>query len=359
MNKKYLHKDFKWNGISFSTKETLFQFVDKDFPEISIFIREWFDDSGVIHCKTSGSTGIPKEIGLDRLRMMNSAQATGNYFSLGPESRALLCLPLGYIAGKMMLIRAMVLGWHLDSIDPSSTPEIPRHVTYDFSAMVPLQLTNSLDQLKHIKTLIVGGGEVPSLLRPKIANLKTKIFATYGMTETITHIALMPLNKSAGFSVADNHFKGLPGVRFSTDPRQCLRIQVPYISEKEIVTNDMVELISETRFKWVGRYDNIINSGGVKLIPELIEEKFRDVIKGRFFFTAVPDQVLGEKLVLIVEGEQENNFVQRLSDFQRQHSLDISKYEIPKNVYFTKKFKQTETGKVKRKASLELALPLK
>lgn len=356
MNRKYLHKDFKWNGISFTTEAALFQYVDRDCPEISIFIREWFDETGLIHCMTSGSTGKPKKIGLDRKHMINSAVATGKYFNLGPGSKALLCLPLEFIAGKMMLIRAMVLGWHLDRIDSNGAPMIPKAVQYDFSAMVPLQLNNSLDKLNRIKTLIVGGGEVSDRLKSRLVHLETKIYATYGMTETITHVALMPLNKSAGISEANNHFKGLPGVRFSTDHRQCLCIQAPDIAEKEIVTNDIVELISDERFKWVGRYDNVINSGGVKLIPELLESKFSGLMKRRFFFTAVPDPVLGQKLVLIVEGEPENNLRQRLDDFQRQHALDISKYEVPKKVYFTKKILQTENGKIRRKASLQLVL---
>jgi len=356
MNDKSLHKDFKWNGNSFTNQDSLFKFVDSDFPEISNFIREWFDDSGLIHCMTSGSTGKPKLIGLERQHMINSAQATGHFFNLGTGAKALLCLPMEFIAGKMMLVRAMVLGWHLDSIDPNSRPEIPKDTHYDFSAMVPLQLSNSLIKLDTIRILIVGGGETSPNLRSKLTNLRAKIYATYGMTETITHVALMPLNKPAGLSEKNMSFTGLPGIRFSTDFRQCLCIQAPGISDKEIVTNDIVELISDHQFNWLGRYDNIINSGGVKLIPEVIENTFKPLMKHRYFFTSIPDQELGEKLVLVVEGEQDDNLLERLRDHQAKHSQEISKYELPKNIYFTKKLIQTETGKIKRKASLKLAL---
>ena len=359
MNDKSLHKEFKWNGNSFTNQGSLFHFVDRDFPEISNFIREWFDDDRLIHCMTSGSTGKPKLIGLERQHMINSAQATGHFFNLGAGSKALLCLPMEFIAGKMMLVRAMVLGWHLDSIDPNSRPEIPKDTHYDFSAMVPLQLSNSLNKLDTIRILIVGGGETSPNLRSKLTNLRAKIYATYGMTETITHVALMPLNKPAGLSEKNMSFTGLPGISFSTDFRQCLCIQAPGISDKEIVTNDIVELISDHQFNWLGRYDNIINSGGVKLIPEAIEKKFKTLIQERFFLAAVPDQVLGEKLILIVEGEQENELLESLQDFQTHHSHEISRYEIPKQVYFTKAFIQTDTGKIKRKATIKLALPFK
>lgn len=359
MNIKFLHKDFKWNGNSFSSEENLFQYVDHDFPEISIFIREWFNDQGLIHCRTSGSTGKPKTIGLERRHMINSAMATGQYFDLGPGSSALLCLPLAFIAGKMMLIRAMVLGWHLHSIEPSSTPRIPKNIHYDFSAMVPLQLHNSLNNLNGISTLIVGGGEVSSFLKSRIENLSTKIFATYGMTETITHVALKPLNKLAGFTEENDVFSGLPGISFSKDSRQCLCIQAPAVSEEEVVTNDIVELMSDTQFKWIGRYDNIINSGGLKLIPELIEHKFKALIKERFFIAAIQDQVLGEKLILIVEGDKEDNMLKKLNDFQNLHSEEILRYEVPKMIFFANKFVQTETGKLRRKATMDLVLSTK
>ncbi len=352
MSKYSLHKDFRWNGASFKTEESLFQFVDDHFPDLITFMQEWLGDEGLIHCMTSGSTGTPKMISLERQYMVNSAKATGAYFNLGSRTRALLCLPLGFIAGRMMLIRSMVLGWHLDSIEPNSVPEIPKKSAYDFSAMVPLQLHHCVANLDQIKTLIVGGGEVSKSLRDGIQNLQTKIYATYGMTETVSHVALMPLNKSAGYNDLNNNFIGLDGVRFSVDQRQCLCINAPDIAVQEIVTNDIVELISNKRFKWIGRYDNVINSGGIKLIPEVIENKFRALIDSNFFVHSIPDKVLGEKLVIIVENTDEELSLGSLVEFQKMNASEISKYEVPKKIYFLKSFEKTETGKVNRKQTM-------
>ena len=353
MSKYFLHKDFKWNGTSFKTEESLFQFVDDHFPELITFIKEWFGDEGLIHCMTSGSTGTPKMIGLERKYMVNSAKATGAYFNLGAGTSALLCLPLGFIAGRMMLIRSMILGWHLDSIEPNSAPEIPKKSTYDFSAMVPLQLHHCATNLDCIKTLIVGGGEVSKSLRGRIQNLQTKIYATYGMTETVSHIALMPLNKSAGYNDLNDNYTGLEGVDFSVDQRQCLRINAPAIAVQEIVTNDIVELISDKRFKWIARYDNVINSGGVKLIPEVIESKLRALIDSNFFVHSIPDKVLGAKLVIIVETTEEVLSLESLVEFQQLNASEISKYELPKKIYFLESFVTTETGKVNRRRTMK------
>jgi len=352
MIKKHLHKDFRWNGTSFKTEDSLFQFVDDHFPELMTFIQEWLGDKGLIHCMTSGSTGAPKMISLERKYMVNSAKATGAYFNLGAGTTALLCLPLGFIAGRMMLIRSMVLGWHLDSIEANSAPEIPKKSSYDFSAMVPLQLHHCATNLGQIKTLIVGGGEVSKSLRSRIQNLQTKIYATYGMTETVSHVALMPLNKSAGYTDLNKYFIGLEGVGFSVDQRQCLCINAPDIGALGIVTNDIVELMSNTRFKWIARYDNVINSGGVKLIPEVLENKFRALIDGEFFVHSIPDKVLGEKLVIIVETTEEVISLASLVEFQKVNASEISKYELPKKIYFLKSFVKTETGKVNRKQTM-------
>ena len=348
-----MHKDFKWNGTSFRTEESLFQFVVDHFPELITFVKEWFGDEGLIHCMTSGSTGAPKIISLERKYMVNSAKATGAYFNLGAGTSALLCLPLGFIAGRMMVIRSMVLGWHLDSIEPNSAPEIPKKSTYDFSAMVPLQLHHCAANLDCIKTLIVGGGEVPKSLRGRIQNLQTKIYATYGMTETVSHIALMPLNKSAGYNDLNDNYTGLEGVDFSVDQRQCLCINAPAIAVQEIVTNDIVELISAKRFKWIARYDNVINSGGVKLIPEVIENKLRALIDSNFFVHSIPDKALGEKLVVIVETVEEVLSLESLAEFQQLNASEISKYELPKKIYFLESFVRTETGKVNRKQTMD------
>lgn len=352
MKAEYWHKDFKWNGTSFASRSEIIDFTNQNFPELSKFMYEWFSKEGQVSIKTSGSTGIPKTISLKREHMLNSAKATGAFFGLEAGSKALLCLPLGFIAGRMMLVRSMVMGWHLDVIDPSASPEVPKNVLYDFSAMVPLQVANSIDQLEHIQTLIVGGGAVSDDLSKKIAPVKTKVFATYGMTETITHVALSPLNKAAGRNDEQIIFTALAGIHFSADQRGCLIIEAPSISDSKVVTNDIVKLVSNSSFIWLGRYDHVINSAGLKLLPELIEAKYKYLIDTDFFVSGVPDKVLGEKLVLFVEGEKRPNLLKDIKDFQKQHTDDVSKYEIPKEVMFVKDFIRTETGKVNRKQTL-------
>lgn len=356
MHRDLMHKEFKWNGVSFETVEDVIGFVDENFPELNTFIREWFGKNGKIHAMTSGSTGPSKTIEIDRKHMINSARATGKYFGLGAGSKALLCLPLGYIAGRMMLVRAMVLGWQLDAVAPKSQPVFPEHKAYDFSAMVPMQLFHAWDRIENIRTLIVGGGAVPTSLLKKIQELKTKIFATYGMTETVTHVALRPLNAAAGFSEENDVFTALPGVRFEVDQRQCLMIHAPGISFEKVITNDLVTLFTEQTFQWIARADHIINSGGVKLVPELIEKKYENLIPHDFFVHGIEDKELGQKLVLIVQSEQPYEVLERFENYQKRNPEIISKFEVPRKAFFTKKFVRTETGKTNRKATFRQLL---
>jgi O-succinylbenzoic acid--CoA ligase len=348
------HKDFTWDGHSFSTQQDIIDFALGHYPELAVFINEWFGASGRIQMKTSGSTGKPKNIELRREHMINSARATATFFELEAGSSALLCLPLGFIAGRMMLVRSMVMGWHLDVIAPTATPEIPKRTHYDFSAMVPLQLYNSISDLENIRTLIAGGGQVSETIIDKISSLNTKIYATYGMTETITHIALSPLNKASGRKGNETIYTALPGVGLSTDHRQCLLINAPHICSKEVVTNDIVDLIAADSFKWLARYDHVINSGGIKLIPELIEARYKHLIDTDFFVYGIPDQRLGEKLVLVIKGSESTSLLEQIKNAHKQWPSSIPKYEIPKEIMFIKNFVMTETGKINRSQTMRL-----
>lgn len=329
-----MHPDFQLNGRSFSSKEELLNYVKNEATELLSFLSEWFDDSPYVIVKTSGSTGKPKKITIKKDQMINSAKATGSYFDLSGGTTALLCMPVKYIAGKMMLVRAMVLGWHLDVTAVSSNPLQNIDKTYDFSAMVPLQLYHSLDKISLIKKLIVGGGAVSEELIDKIQEIPTKIFAMYGMTETITHIAVKPLNTDQ----RSEFYQVLPEVKISTDKRGCLVINAPKVADNILITNDLVEITSENKFRWLGRYDYIINTGGIKILPEEIEKKITPLISSRFFISSLPDDKLGEKIILIVEGGQEQFPLKKV----------LSKYEMPKEVFFVKKFIETPTGKINR-----------
>ncbi|MER3318085.1 MAG: AMP-binding protein [Allomuricauda sp.] len=346
-----IHSEFRLNDIPYSF-ESLSQ-ISEDLVEkgkpfqklIGDFLLDWVSDRPVVEVTTSGSTGKPKTIVLKKEHMVNSALATGEYFQLQPKQKALLCLPCTGIAGKMMLVRAMVLGLHLYYVEPSSSPLPENSKIYDFVAMVPLQVQNSLNQLSRIQTLIIGGAPVDSSLRSQLVKLSVRAFETYGMTETITHIAVKRIAEGS-----TNYFETLPNVFVAQDNRECLVIDAPKISSEKVVTNDLVELINNTQFKWLGRYDSIINSGGVKLVPETIEEKLSTIVESRFFVAGLPDKTLGQRLVLVVEGKpiNEQELLQNIKELK-----DISKYEVPKEIYFMKSFTETSTQKIDRKKTIK------
>jgi O-succinylbenzoic acid--CoA ligase len=340
---KNVHNYFKLNGYHLNAKDlcrVAYSFIKEgDAYEQSIgeFFLDWFDKKEYIEMTTSGTTGLPKLVRLQKQAMIHSALATGDFFDLKPGDKALLCLPTQFIAGKMMLVRSLILGLELDVVSPSLHPLALNSKTYDFVAMVPLQVQNSIKELSKVRKLIIGGAKMDSSLEEQLLPLKTEIYETYGMTETITHIAAKRLG--------DSVFSILPNVKISQDDRQCLVINVSTISDEPIVTNDLVELVNEQQFIFLGRIDNVINSGGVKLIPEQIEAKLIGKINNRFFVTGLPDTVLGEKLVLVIEGEKQ--------DFPADFFDVLGKYEKPKEIVFVLKFKENENGKLLRKPTLQ------
>ena len=347
---KNIHPKFKYNGIHYDfgvLKELAYSLV-KEGQEyekgIGNFLLDWLDDSDSLIVHTSGSTGVPKAIALKKEHMVNSALATGAFYKMGPGTKALQCLSADHIAGKMMLVRAMVLGWEIDMVEPSSHPLQFTTKHYDFVAMVPLQVQGSISHLNQIGTLIIGGAPISPELKSDLNKVDTRIFETYGMTETITHIAVKELAKGA----VNNNFKALPEVVFTKDERDCLVIEAPKVSNAVIVTNDLVKLVSPAEFQWLGRYDNIINSGGVKLIPEQLETKLSVLIESRFFVAGIPDAILGQKLILVVEGNIDRE--QLHMDIKSLKS--ISKFEIPKEILVVPQFVETGSGKVDRTKTL-------
>ncbi|MDX6184027.1 AMP-binding protein [Flavobacterium sp. Fl-77] len=338
-----VHNFFKLNGHHFNAKELgniAYSYIKEgDLYEKAIgeFLLDWFDNKEYIEMTTSGSTGLPKEVRLQKQAMIHSALATGDFFDLSPGDKALLCLPVKFIAGKMMLVRSLILGLEIDIVEPSLDPLARNTVKYDFVAMVPLQVQNSIKQLINVKKLIVGGTKMDASLEEKLLSLKTEVYETYGMTETITHIAAK--------RVGEKVFSVLPNVKIAKDERECLVIYLPSVSADPIVTNDLVELINDRQFVFIGRIDNVINSGGVKLIPEQIEAKLTGKINARFFVTGVLDIALGEKLILVIEGEKQ--------EFASDFFNFLGKFEKPKEIVFVPKFKETGNGKMLRKPSLE------
>ncbi|SHF12360.1 O-succinylbenzoic acid--CoA ligase [Flavobacterium fontis] len=338
-----VHNQFKLNGFHLDRDDlcrVAYSFIKEgeDFEKpVGEFLLDWFDEKPYMEMQTSGSTGLPKSIQVDKQAMVHSALATGDFFDLKPGDRALQCLPVKYVAGKMMLIRSIVLGLDLDYVAPTSHPMERLEDKYDFAAMVPLQAQCSIPKLGQIKKLIVGGARINAVLEQQLMQLPTQVFETYGMTETITHIAAKRVGEKA--------FTVLPHVTISYDERNCLVIHAPHIiAEETVVTNDLVELVNENQFVFLGRIDNIINSGAVKILPEQVEQKLDGKFNRRFFISSEEDPELGEKVVLIVEGEP---FEISPETFKR-----LDKYERPKAIHFIPHFTETENGKIIRKASL-------
>ncbi len=359
MTPKYdkIHNRFKFNGIHFDReglKEVSYSLIKEGLPYEQVtgdFLIDWLNDKDHIYVKTSGSTGTPKRIKLQKQAMVNSAIATGDFFGLQPGDKAIDCLPSHYIAGKMMLVRAMILGLEIDCVEPSTSPMFDYEKPYDFCAMVPLQLKNMIDYTSTIKTIIVGGSKVTKPLQEKIKNCTSRFYETYGMTETVTHVAVRPL-QSKVFE-GSNVFKALPNVTFSTDSRDCLVIHAPKLIEGALTTNDIIDLKNDTSFQWLGRYDNVVNSGGVKLFPEHIEDKLQPLIKERFIVAGQPDDELGEKLILIIE-KPSVAIATILESIKGLKALN--KFEKPKQIYATEQFIETVNGKIQREKTIQAVL---
>lgn len=338
-----VHNLFKLNGYHLKRNDlcrVAYSFIkegDAYEKAMGDFILDWFDNKSYVELNTSGTTGTPKLVRIEKQAMVNSAIATGNFFGLKPGNKALHCLPSKYVAGKMMLVRGLILGLDMDVVEPSSNPLLKNDAKYDFIAMLPMQVQNSVGKLENVKKLIIGGSKINYELVKELCKLKTEVYETYGMTETLTHIAAKNIKEEA--------FSLLPNINIAQDDRNCLVIDAPGISSETIVTNDLINLVGERQFVLVGRIDNVINSGGIKLIPEKIEDKLSQKIHSRFFVAGMPDIILGEKLVLVIEGEKQ------ILDDSIFDELD--KYEKPKEFFYVSKFAETDNGKVKRKEILE------
>lgn len=344
-----IHSKFKLNNTHYTfngLKEVVNSLLKETIPfkkSIADFLVNWLDDNSVISLATSGSTGKPKTLEISKQAMVNSSIATGQYFNLKPSDKALLCLPASYIAGKMMLVRAMVLGLELDIIKPETHLKFNDHKKYHFVAMVPMQLEACIDYITNIEQLIVGGAPVSNKLKAKLKDINTNVFETYGMTETVSHIAVKQLNN---LETASNYFKILPDVKISQDKRDCLVVEAPKITSEKVITNDVVKLQSKNSFKWLGRYDNVINSGGIKLFPEQIEEKLKSKIQTRFFIASQEDETLGQALILVIEGEGLNLSTSAFNE--------LGTYEKPKRIYYIPQFSETSSGKIQRKKTLNI-----
>ena len=341
------------NGHHFGAEELIgfsqAQLLRPDIPcwegEIFRFILEWVSEDSFVVVHTSGSTGIPKIIEQPKERMINSALMTADYFGLDGHTVALLCLPVSYIAGKMMIVRAFVTGMNLIAVEPSSNPFSVLPGKIHFAAITPFQLAHSLTALKDVPVdiVIVGGGEIPHDLEMQCQQVPSNLYATYAMTETSSHIAIRAVNGAQKSS----YYEVLKNVRVSVDERSCLVINAPYLNPELLVTNDIVIIKDDTHFEWIGRSDSIINSGGLKIFPEQVEKKLFSLIPRRFFIAGLPNAQLGEKVALFIESQPYST--QQLQELKKSMASTLTRFELPRQIVFIPVFDLSSAGKILKK----------
>ncbi len=316
--------------------------------DLMYFIIDWLSESKVIAVQTSGSTGTPKKISLSKKYMEESARMTLNFFGLKPGDKVLLCLPVKYIAAKMMMVRAFTGKLDLYCIPPALNPVSEWTPQLNFAAMTPAQVEKLLESeegtgfLNRIEKLLIGGSALSNVLEEKIQSLKTQVWHSYGMTETMSHIALRKVN---GPNTSDG-FVSLPDVSVKKNSHDCLMITAPHIGVFDLETHDVAEFAGDGSFRILGRTDNVINSGGVKLFPEQIEEKLSAIISADFYIGSQPDNLLGERPLLLIESEPLTK--NQMEDLRQKIKLCLEKFEIPKEIVFVKSFKRTDSGKIIR-----------
>lgn len=324
------------------------EFVDESRrTEIEVFLQEWNSIEKTVKVNSSGSTGTPKTIAIEKKFMIQSAKKTLEFLQLKKEDTAYLCLSTETIAGKMMVVRCIVGQLKL-VVGPISSNSLSTYSSkIDFTAIVPLQLeyvlTNHPTRLQSIQSVIVGGAPVSDRLIKELREKQLTVFQTYGMTETISHVAM----RKIGFQ-SEEFYTALPRTLFSLGKKANLIIQSPDIGVENLETTDCVELISLTQFSWKGRTDFIINSGGKKIVPEEVEKIISTLIDRPFFISAVEDQSLGQKLILVVEGIESININKIIL------AELLPKFQVPKEVVYFNEFVRTANGKINRLESMKL-----
>ena len=318
------------------------------------FLEEWNNESEYVEVKTSGSTGEPKRMMVEKRRMLNSARITCDFLGLKPGDTALLCMSTDYIAGKMMIVRSIERGLKLISVPPSGHP-LAQNSKFsilksklDFSAMVPMQVYNSLqvpeerERFMAIRHLIIGGGAIDDAMEAELRTFPNAVWSTYGMTETLSHIALRRISGPE----ASEWYMPFPTVKLSTTDEGCLVIDAPEVCADTLTTNDIVELKPDGRFRVLGRKDNVICSGGIKIQIEEVERELKPYARVPYIISKKKDEKFGEIVVLLTEGDTDE-----MKAICEEH---LPKYHRPKLYQHIDQIPLTETGKPARQKILDL-----
>ena len=319
-----------------------------DFPkEWRDFIDEWNNGKDYVTAHTSGSTGTPKEIRLLKSDMMSSACATNRRFGITRDSRLLCPLSSGYIAGKMMMVRAIAADCELITEHPSNEPLEHDYGIIDLMAVVPSQCAALLcneNALSSLKNLIIGGAPLSADIENELVKMPWRSYATYGMTETCSHVALRELGTSV--------YEAMPGVVFSQDKRGCLVIESEVFSFKRLVTNDVVELVDSKAFRWLGRHDNVINSGGVKFHPEQLEKMLESKFSLPFCFMGIPHEKWGQAVAMVIEASAYSDIESIRREAAAVCRAFLPRYAFPMQINIVDALPRTSNGKIQRKGGM-------
>lgn len=332
---------------------------DSVFAQTFSLAQQWLNGAETYVFHTSGSTGTPKEILLKREQLGSSAQGTIRALSLTPQEQILLCMNTAFIGGAMLLIRGLILQATITLQQPSGNPleHISAGHPYTFASFTPIQLhtltsgdRNIREKLNRFHYILLGGAAVPVPLERELKKLSVKVYHTYGMTETVSHIALKQIG-------ADVYFKALPGVELRTDEHGCLAIKSGSTGNKWVYTHDMVTLIDEHTFDLLGRADDMINTGGIKVWPAKIEQALQDGlydmgIQRNIFVSWIPDDRLGQKIIAVIEGPPLDPEVQTrlIGSLEKR----LGRYELPRAFYNFQLFILTPTGKINKHETLKM-----
>lgn len=322
------------------------------------FVSQWVNGEQSFVQRTSGSTGSPKDIVISRTQMIASAKQSIQALGIKRGTTSLICIHAGYIGGKMMVVRSLMNAMKIVAVEPSSNPfSALGDEDFEFAAMVPLQVHDVVRspqkrRLERVRVLIIGGGAPDPETIALLQSHQCLCYSTYGMTETISHIALRQLNGE----LKSECYKVLPGIHIDTDSRGCLIVNWDILDEP-LYTNDLVNIRGNDCFVWLGRWDNVINSGGVKIIPEILEAEIQTILanlnlSNRTFISGEPDPKLGMKVILFIEGETGSISHSELQDV---FTSRLSVYHRPKEIVICKAFVNTANEKINRIATSQRA----
>lgn len=320
------------------------------------FLAEWFNPLPVLKVQTSGSTGTPKELWVEKERMRNSARLTVSFLGLQAGDTALICMPLKYIGGKMVIVRAIIAGLDLIPVTPSGHPMATLETAPVFAAMTPMQVFNSIqiteekERLEQIQHLIIGGGAIDTELAQTLKKFPQAVWSTYGMTETLSHIALRRLSGPE----ASEWYTPFSQVSLSLSTEGTLVIQAPSVNPEILVTNDLVTFNPQGQFRIIGRKDNVINTGGVKVQIEQVEALLQPLLPFAVRITGLPDPKFGERIVLLAETGKTLDGTQR--ELLEKAFGNLPPYWRPKETIPVLSLPQTGSGKPDRAATRKLAL---